>query len=92
MDTNTVYDPDDKLIPMQRGRVTLPDSFVEQFDITGEGWLYHEMSEDGTSITLRAANVAPLPPEHPLNRPENGELLEAALAEHDARRHPVGRT
>ena len=66
------YDPIDKLIPMHRGgNITLPAAFVEQFDITGEGWLYHELSADGKAISLRAANVEPYPPEHALNQPSN---------------------
>jgi hypothetical protein len=70
------FDPEDKLIPMHRGgNITLPAAFVEQFDITGEGRLYHELSADGKTITLRAANIEPLPPEPPLNQPPNAELL-----------------
>ena len=84
MDTNTEYDPKDKLIPMHPGgNITLPTAFVEQFDITGEGWLYHELSDDGKTITLRAGKIAPLPPEPPLNQPSNAGLLELSGVHRD---------
>lgn len=82
MDTNTEYDPGDKINPIGKDYVlVVPPELCKPLGITEHSHVFMDLSEDGTFIVMRKARVAPF--SHRLNRPMNAELLDISGVHRD---------